>query len=145
MKSVGFLVPKDSSLVFTFLDENGRKRVSHDRMPSRDVKIIGVFLASKKTYENRLDRGRFYPKDKTPQGVPEGFSLEKEYKWDSKADGSVFTGKYFLIQRPHSYERHQYKLKLLGILKKAQEFIAAGIDKKAALIAARKCACRRAH
>lgn len=142
MKSVGFLVPKDHLLVFVFVDDDGRKRISYNRMPSKDVEITGVFLASKKTYEDRLKRGRFYPKDNTRDGVPEGFSLERQYKWDSKTETSSFTGKYYLVRTHSPYERHQYKLKLLDILKKAKEFVAAGIDKKAALIAARKCACR---
>lgn len=130
----GIVLRQRSNLVFVYTD--GKKRVALDyedfSEASRNLDCLqpwlcGVFVNSKKpTGFFRYRTSRLYPRPETKRlfGFPEGaFSYQGE---------NTGVGKH----------RAEYKHKLQSILKKAKEFIAAGIDKKAALIAARKCSCQ---
>jgi hypothetical protein len=130
----GIVLHQRVNLIFVYTD--GKKRVALDSpdfaYASRMLEcvtpwICGVFVNSKQQTGWINRNPVFYPpkqQAKKPVGVPEGV-------WYSghKNNGVA----------PH---RAEYKRRLQGILKKAQEFVTLGIDKKAALIAARKCSCQ---
>lgn len=141
-KSVGFFIPEGYHLVYVYKDSNGNREADHNHPPAKASNMIGVFLASNEVRRTRLRRGRFYPEEPRPQGVSEGYSMEPELKWSRDKNQWVGTGRWVMKVCDWSSQRDNYKRHLQGILKKAQEFIAAGIDKKAAIIAARKCSCQ---
>lgn len=127
----GMVLHQRVNLVFVYTD--GKKRVALDSpdfaYATRFLQcvspwICGVFVNSKKP--TGLIRHRntvVYPqvKNKITVGFPEG----KPWKGDGIAR-----------------HRGEYEYKLKSILRKAKEFMALGIDKKAALIAARNCSCQ---
>lgn len=141
-KPAGFFVPEGYHLVYIYKDSNGNREADHNHPPATASNLIGVFLASNAVRRARNKRGRFYPKDLRPQGVSEGYSMEPELKWSREKKQWVSTGRWVMNLCDWNPQRDNYKRYLQGILKKAQEFVAAGIDKKAALIAARKCSCQ---
>lgn len=95
----------------------------------RNYRVVGVF-------EQVTNRDRSYeiPTDNPSEynGIPEGTV------WCSSRKKYVKSTCEYPIPR-----RRDYQNKLQHILKKAKELIALGIERKAALQAARKCECHR--
>ena len=146
MKPVGFMIPKDHHLVFVCINEETGEKVAVHRGNygiDRSFTVVGVYLCDSAKYQERQRRGRppIVFKSKA-QGVPEGFELKPEMILDRKTGRWNSTGNWVLQSWGRSSSRENYRLKLKKIQEKAQDLIAVGFNRKAALMAARKCSCQ---
>ena len=120
---------------------------------SNDFRIIGIF--PNLSPERRDKNHRYYMKHskwekhtkkaKRPclQGVPEGKCLYYVYNYDvDKIAGTVDPKKFRMGDMVRYHDREEYANTLKAINAKAKELMEMGVERAAAIKAARKCACK---
>ena len=158
----GLIVPKGFGLVYVYTTNTGERKV-HFGAPRENLRVdefgrsvtftlFGIFLYSLKAMDDKR-AARFgwrvikpYSGELGDVGTPEGFELEFEQEWK---DGKlVFTDKVSIIERNRNrstfVKRHRdaYRSKLRAINNKAKELMGIGVERAAAIKAAKKCACK---
>lgn len=125
--------------VFVFVDRDGCKRKSYTAfhagvMLSDERSLYRLFGIFPNLAPNRLrHRPQRYHGEESYIGIPEGASI-------------AFNGKELVVwyggdnTSPH---RREFQSRMKSFAKKARELMALGIERKAALAAARKCECVR--
>lgn len=161
----GLIVPKGFGLVYVYTTNKGgryacfntprEKLCEYNEYEYKELRytLYGVFMYDIEKRRKKVHDGIHAMSDIQPYGdefgdvgMPEGFTLKYESKY---VHGEyVKTNKIVLVPSVHHYtrsfierRRENYCRKLKAINKKAQELIELGVERAAAINAAKKCAC----
>lgn len=158
----GLIVPKGFGLVYIYTTNKGgkyscfntpREKLHDDYEEDLRYTLLGVFLYDIEKRRKKVHDGINSRYDIQPYGdelgdvgMPEGFTLKYESKY---VHGEyVNTGKIVLVPSVQHYtrsfierRRENFQDRLKKINQKAKELIELGVDRAAAIKAAKKCAC----
>ena len=117
---------------------------------SNDFRIIGIFpnMSPNRRQRYYMTHARWekrVKKTKRPclQGVPEGKCLYYVYSYNiDKIAGTIDPKKFRIGDMVIYHDRVNYAKELKAINEKAKELMGMGVERKAAIKAARKCACK---
>ena len=145
----GLIVPNGFGLVYVYsASKYSPKKLVYDNHNSINFgdgieafRLVGVFLYNKKQRQERESNKKYHQKPNQEIGRPEGFEVLEKWEWNNHFLKEMWAGKFEIRKGCYNRHRSNYKKKLCSILKKAKELMELGIENKAALQAARKCAC----
>ena len=159
----GLIVPKGFGLVYVYNTNKGFRRAYHGaprnarydhHFDDDETQFIlfGVFLydIKKQSAREHAKIGRKYTVEHHENefgdvGTPEGFGLQYETKYrngEHVRTGKIMTVEYSQFSRTFIQRRRQhYQDKLKAINAKTKELMELGVERAAAIKAAKKCAC----